>query len=261
MSEVNTLSLSIDPPACGTEFVDAARMEFQASLQLLAERAAYLTASDGCAIALEDDGALRYCASSGSSEREPGTKVSPSDLANRCLTVGQHIATADDKGFTLHVPVLHDGSYGFVELTSQFEFSEEAMASAERIADLVAVASRLRDAAENAQRLLTEAKAPEPEKPAPAGGTAGSKQQTLTEKASSFTEVHWDIHACAACGFPISPTRELCVDCERNPETSVTRPPVLSLEEEATWLGKHGYTIATILVTLLTAAVVLWLRR
>src|SRR5260370_21559173 len=59
-----------------------AALEFHASVQLLAERARFLTGATGVAIALDQDGPFFYCAAAGSIVSEiwataGGTKESP----------------------------------------------------------------------------------------------------------------------------------------------------------------------------------------
>ena len=69
-----------------------------------------------------------------------------------------------------------------------------------------------------------------------------------------------DVRTCTSCDFPVSETRTLCLDCEQNSTAAISRVLSGSLEEES-WIRKHGYTIASLVVTALTAAVICWLRR
>jgi hypothetical protein len=53
------------------------------------------------------------------------------------------------------------------------------------------------------------------------------------------------------------------VECEQKPGVR-TQPPAdlfASATKQERWLSAHGYTIASLLLTALTAAVILWLRR
>ncbi len=76
------------------------------------------------------------------------------------------------------------------------------------------------------------------------------------------------VHTCAGCGFPVSGRRTLCLDCEkhgddpRNDPTLAAHPPVemFATEKEERWISAHGYTIASLLVTALAAAIIFWLR-
>src|SRR5690349_17353998 len=75
MSRENS-ALVILPAEAGNSLLEAAEMEFQATLQLLADRACWVSGAGSGEIALEDGGELRYAAVSGDSEHEPGSKIS-----------------------------------------------------------------------------------------------------------------------------------------------------------------------------------------
>jgi hypothetical protein len=69
------------------------------------------------------------------------------------------------------------------------------------------------------------------------------------------------IHACSSCAFPISLSRTLCLDCEQHPPRAVpTTTALFTIEKQESWISAHGYTIASLLVTGLAAAIILWLR-
>jgi hypothetical protein len=77
-----------------------------------------------------------------------------------------------------------------------------------------------------------------------------------------------DVRTCTACGFPVSGIRKLCLDCERhqddpkNDSKADPKPPPLmfATEPQESWISTHGYTIASLLVTALAAAIIFWLR-
>jgi hypothetical protein len=136
-----------------------------------------------------------------------------------------------------------------------------------RIADLVAVTIEHRQAAERAEK--GEFGSEDLSLPLPALWHAPDFQSQpevsdnhrgVTAKASSATRAP-EIRSCAGCGFPVSTGRALCVECEQKPGSASAPPPLFTTEAEESWMSAHGYTIASIIVTVLTAAFILWLRR
>jgi hypothetical protein len=71
-----------------------------------------------------------------------------------------------------------------------------------------------------------------------------------------------NISACRSCGFPISVGRVLCVDCEqRTPHPNlVPSGQMFSQPQQESWLSSQGYTIASLAITALAAAIIYWLR-
>jgi hypothetical protein len=76
------------------------------------------------------------------------------------------------------------------------------------------------------------------------------------------------IKHCEACGFPVSPGRTLCVDCEAArfsgespaPLASSYAPAFLARFEnrkEQGWLAANIYTIGTVLIVALTVVLIL----
>ncbi|MBV9339647.1 MAG: hypothetical protein JO159_02000 [Acidobacteria bacterium] len=70
-----------------------------------------------------------------------------------------------------------------------------------------------------------------------------------------------DVRSCTSCGFPVSEIRALCLDCEQNAAGSGLAAPLVHSFAEESWIQTHGYTIASLLVTLVTSAIIWWLRR
>jgi hypothetical protein len=261
------------PADVTTSPLDAERLEFQASLQLLAGRACGISDALAGAIALNLNGVMSYCAVSGISDREPGTEIArDTEPFHKCL-VERHPVRVGPVGeppaFTIAVPVLRDGvAAGFIELTADREFSEETAQALCRIADLVAVTLEHREAAERAERLEFNDErldppipelwhAPEiPAEPEPAKAAV----VTETSKSSETTRT-LEVRTCAACGFPVSPGRVLCVECEHKRDTVHKPESLFTTEAEESWLSAHGYTIASLVVTAITAALIVWLRH
>ena len=257
-------ALVILPAEAGNSLLEAAEMEFQATLQLLADRACWVSGARSGEIVLEDEGELRCAAISGASEHEPGTKVNGrtqqfSEYPARQGIIRREVN--DENAFSLAAPVMQDRKVlGFISLTANHEFSEESETALSGIAELVAVAVQHRDAAERAGKL--EFRDDELELPshwwAPENIEPNRRVAETTKVGTSSPP---EVGTCAACGFPVSPGRSLCVECELKPEAAATTNNPFKSEPEESWLSAHGYTIASLVVTALTAAIILWLKR
>jgi hypothetical protein len=259
-------ALLILPAEAGNSLLQAAEMEFQATLQLLADRACWISGARSGEIAFENEGELRYAAVSGASEHEPGTAVAGDERQFSECVLRQRQSTVrrgmnNENTFRVAVPVIEDTkAIGFICLTSTSEFNKESETAISGIAALVAVARQHRDAAERAEKLEFRDKelelpsrwfAPEHSEP----------QRRVDEPQVTATSSTTLVGTCTACGFPVSPGRALCVDCERKPEATAAADHLFKSEPEESWLSTHGYTIASLVLTALTAAIILWLRH
>lgn len=259
----------------------SAALEFHASVQLLAERARFLTGATGVAIALDQDGQFVYCAAAGSMVPEIGATVDVTKHALGLPTMEPQTSAPGSTGGTVPppshqspfaVPVLRDDKVvGFFELIPGACALEVAnLETVSRLSALVSTAVAHRDAAEYTVSLIAEAGFQKPQPPTSptlwhAPEAAASEP---TPAASTQAPAPADVHTCAGCGFPVSGRRTLCLDCEkhgddpRNDPTLAAHPPVemFATEKEENWIGAHGYTIASLLVTALAAAIIFWLR-
>ena len=255
------------PPDLSEEvasFAAAARMEFQAALQLLAGRAAFVTAATGVAIALEDRGILTYQVATGNEVAEPETSVDVNDQnLQRCLRDRALVRISGNEfGFRLFAPVKrNDRAIGFMEVVSAYELSDGDENTVIRLADLACVALGHFIAAENAHAHFWE-KLQQPLAPkqwhAPEGPASEKSMRADTEPRPTSPEVH----LCGGCGFPVSPGRKLCVECERKPDTAIaTTAELFTAQAQPSWFAEHGYTVATVIVSALAAVLICWLRR
>jgi|SRR5690242_1632208 len=274
MSEIPSIlvpnpAADLQPAHCN--FADVARLEFQACLQLLAERACFLTAAEGCAIALkEEDGALRFCAVAGNSEHEPGSDV-PAEYKGgaQCLAALKPVIIQDSSiehsWSRTFIPILRDNdkAAGFVELITHFPLELSDNEELIRIASLISVAQDLCDAALTAgDRIAENGKTVS----LPPGMLWHAPEKYPSEKkseaASTTPSAATAIRTCTSCGFPVSHGRSLCVDCEQNPHaSSAASTQMFASEARQSWVSAHGYTLASILVTVITVVLILWLRR
>jgi len=248
----------------------SAALEFHASLQLLAERAAFLTGASGVAVALNQDGRFVYCAGLGSAVAEVGATadvtrypLNPATLAHRASDwTGE--ASAD--GSRVAVPVLRDEKVvGFFELVPGTVALEHAdMEAVTRLSAMVGTVLDHRDAAEHTESLIEEVKL---EPAVPAGPVLWHAPEAIAPEPApaerSQSTAPADVHACTACGFPVSGVRTLCVDCDKHGDETkrdLTPPAEMFATENESWISAHGYTIASLLVSVLAAAIVYWLR-
>lgn len=241
----------------------SARMEFQAALQLLAERAAFVTAATGVAIALENRGTLTYRAVTGSDVAEPETPVDMADEnIQRCLCdVASIQASLNEFGCRLFAPIKrNESATGFIEVVSAYELSHSDVDVIVRLADLACVALDHLDAAENADaRFWEKLQAPAAPKLWHAPERAVSKDVAREETARNRST---EVHLCGGCGFPVSPGRKLCVACEQKPDAAIAASTeIFALQPHSGWFAEHGYTVASLIVSALVAAVIFWLRR
>jgi hypothetical protein len=236
-------------------------MEFHASLQLLAERASFLTAATGVGIALPQGSYLVYCAASGSHVPLSGNEVGTGEPAiKNCIQNRRVVRVAAGSQFKLLVPIsTEEKAVGFFELVNKYEWTDQDADAVTRLADLAAVAFEHRVAAESAEAQPWQGLQ---EQLSPVAWHAPQKPD-LPVNESKTEPVHiTTVKMCAACGFPVSPGRNLCVECEQKSETSVPAPPELfSTQNQESWISEHGYTVASLIVSALAAAIILWLRR
>jgi hypothetical protein len=283
----------------------SASLEFHASVQLLAERARFLTGAEGVAVALEQDGQFVYCAATGGSAPETGTVADVTrHPLGECIKTGRAArllverisGEASAQVFHLAVPLLRDEKVvGFFELApGPYAFEDADIETVTRLATMASTALDHLDAAEHTENLIGESPiggsmigAAEPAKPAPAlrpvlwhapesSATKPAPAENLRSAAPA------NVHTCNLCGFPVSDGRTLCVECDahrddpnyarnfaRNSARMASPPPdpnplaelfAAQNQNQESWIEAHGYTIASVLVSALTVAIIYWLR-
>ena|SRR5438477_1979332 len=249
-----------------TGFVSLAILEFQATLQLLVERARFLTAASSVAVAIKEDGNFVYAAGTGDSAPEAGVAVDTSAPSiQRCLKHQlpvQTEASSAQPSASLIVPVLKDGKpCGFFELLGCSRFEQCDLEAVSRLAEMVNTAIEHRSAAVRVEsrefgqvsemspaRVPKLWHAPECAEPRPRG-----------ESSISINLPVVDVQNCASCGFPVSTGRKLCLDCEQKDAAHIPADP-LSTPVHESWIGAHGYTIASLLISALAISIILWFR-
>lgn len=241
----------------------SARVELYACLQLLADRARFITGATWAAIALHEDNDFVYCAAAGNS-----APVIGSTLDVKILRSEQALA---EDGKSLLVTVIRASkTAGFFQLVStDAEFSDHDLQSIIRLAEMVGTAIDCMEAeqqtlGEHSVQSMPMAVAPLPKPPipvlwhAPESVASGGSIEPAVAPAPAVS-----IYTCESCGFPVSRGRKVCVDCEEHGvpgADNAARIFAASKKEEESWIGAHGYTIASILVSALVFAIIYWLR-
>jgi hypothetical protein len=249
--------------------IQSAELEFQATVRLLAERARFLTAASGAAVALEEQGKQVYYAVSGDSVPPAGTTVDTNkEPIGQCIAQTKAVRSRTVGGtalFALAAPIITDEKViGLFELRGPSTFEDRDLESIVRLAEMVGTAIDHRRAAEQVDRKLfapfaeiahaailpshwhapetAKSETPQPE-PAPGPGVLTASVQK-----------------CASCGFPISQGRTLCVECDQKLGHAAPPTELFSTPEEESWISVHVYSIASVLITALAVAIIFWLR-
>ena len=264
----------VGPPAAALfpGLIQSAQLELQASLQLLVERARFLTGARGVAIALKEGEQFAYRASAGTMTAEGGNSADlDRELLRNCIAGAKPVRLSQEArdeaaSFYLAVPILQAKSFvGFFELTTRdAEFSHEDIDAVARLAVFAETALDHAFAAEETERRVfaPEIEFSEPVAPVPPTLWHAPEQVAVAAPADPAPAAPADIKLCASCNFPVSTGRNLCVDCERDPSAAATAaaPPMFAGEKQESWIEAHGYTVASILVSALAAAIIYWLR-
>lgn len=245
--------------ASGTsQFLLSARVELYACLQLLAERARFITGASWSAIALREGERFVYRTASGDGAPEIGTEVSKPHGESF-----QYSSTRQPFRKKLMIPVNRESEMeAFFQIVSNgHEFNDHDSESLARLADLASTAIDHMYAAEgsalvisseirNRHRVEAAVSWHAPEGIAPA----------LTNKEPELVSGPASVHLCQSCGFPVSPGRIVCMDCDQRAGSLASPPGLFSQPKSGNWITTHGYTIATLLITAVAAAVIYWLR-
>jgi hypothetical protein len=238
----------------GGSFLDSAKIELQACLQLLAERARFLAGASRAAIALIEQDRFLYRASNGESAPEIGKAAEVGELRSSIIEGQPAFGREEDlKEPFLLVPIRRNAqTAGFFKLWGK-DLGEPQLKSTERLAEMVATALDLLEAAEKCGEIVAETYA-RLEPPGTSAEPASS--------ASSLTSDEMAIHSCKSCGFPVSDRRSLCLDCEERAPSStpVAAGGLFDPPPEQSWLRTHLFAIASLLITALAAAAIYWLR-
>jgi putative methionine-R-sulfoxide reductase with GAF domain len=300
----------------GKSLAEMAQRDLNVALQLLAERAQYITGASGSAIALREGEELICRARAGPSAPEVGAQLQVSSgLTGESVRTREILrcndASTDPRvnrescralgiASVMVMPLLHEQEItGVFELLSDrtHAFEERDIVALQRLGEMIATAIDHADAVKRGIQEVSTPPAGEHENPAPepaappevtvppiAPVARDTAPSTLTNtKAHSSPSVPApvfqqapaeparpklsNVRMCQACGFPVSGSRTLCLDCEAaqssQPQASGPAPAFLAEIENAqqkNWLREHIYTIGIVLMALLTGLLLLWLH-
>ncbi len=267
--------------------------DLDAALQLLAERALYVTGSSGATIALLDGPEMVCRASAGPTAPEVGSqlqlqagltgesvrlkKVLQCDDAERDLRVNRESCRALGVQSVMVSPLLRDGEViGVFELLADrtHAFEDRDVTAVGRLTEVALTALEHADAAKRAFDEIASATEPEEKNAAPSPADAAKvdaanvSQIIQSAPTPVPSEVLAKIKPCEVCGFPVSEGRTLCVDCEqvRRSDSNSLPAPVADFlgalaptQRKESWFDRHMYTLGTIIMVALTA-LALWLK-
>jgi putative methionine-R-sulfoxide reductase with GAF domain len=310
-----TSSLPFPGEDGGKSLAEMAERDLNVALQLLAERAQYITGASGAAIALREGEELVCRARSGPSAPQLGTRLHMSSGLTGASVRAREILRCNDAATDPRVnqqscrilgiasvmvmPLLRDQEVsGVFELLSDrtHAFEERDIVALQRLGEMIGTAI---DHAEAGKRALKGISAPLPGPPeisAPSNQPPAEAQPSRVEAlavgketSSESAKIEADslpspqatdaekvrpklpnIGRCQACGFPVSGSRILCLDCEAA-QASREQAPGSRTEAPAfltgignpppeSWLREHMYTIGIVLMVVLTGVLLLWLR-
>lgn len=236
----------------GLSIVDSARRDLEATLQLLADRAQYITGASGAAIALRDGDKVLCRASSGSAAPDLGSCLDlSSGLSGECVRTRTALSCNDAAkdpradhescrrlgiASLAVMPVVRNGEViGIFEIFSgqANAFQERDLTALERLRDMVNIAldQASPEPANHSQFAVHGARV----KALAAAAGSGAAPITMDRGARAHLEhtgfitglpgtpekptkasTDFDrIKTCKRCGFPVSEARLLCVDCEQ----------------------------------------------
>lgn len=240
---------------------EMAQRDLNAALQLLTERAQYITGASGAAIALRHGGEMVCRACAGSSAPELGAHLQvDSGLSGESVRTRQILRCDDAENDTrvnrescralgissvMVMPLVRDNEVmGVFELFSERmnAFEERDIVALQRIAEMIQTAVEHAEAAGHAEtRIAAHEEVPiqvEVAKPVPRSGPEvneeeGGKPETRPEIPSPAVvaaPARLTVGSCSRCGFPVSEGRSLCVDCETAQGKEEKSPATVEVE-------------------------------
>jgi putative methionine-R-sulfoxide reductase with GAF domain len=275
-------------PARRESMADAAQRDLEAALQLLAERAQYLTGASGALIGLREGGEMVCRAGAGPAAAAVGVEIAASsgltaESIRTCQLVRCDHAEGDSRvnreschqlgvKSAMVMPLLREQEVvGVFELVADREsaFEERDVAALMRLAEMALTVLEHADAAQRALPEVSEAErdqglceklaSVEPAKPI----EKDQEISSITEEPLPLDSAEVaQIGNCESCGFPVSQGRTLCVDCEqagRSAERKANGDALAfsnlsAMGREETWFQAHSYTIGTLVIAALTIA-------
>jgi GAF domain-containing protein len=276
-------------PARGESIADAAQRDLEAALQLLAERAQYLTGASGASIGLREGGEMVCRAGAGSAAAEVGVEIETgSGLTAEGIRTRQLVRCDSVEGDSrvnreschelgvksvMVMPLLREQEVvGVFELVADREsaFEERDVAALMRLVEMALTVVEHADAAQRALPEISGAECDQGVQEETIAAIEPAKPIEKDQEISSTTEEPLplvsaevaQIGSCESCGFPVSQGRTLCVDCEQAGRSAERKSSgdasafshLSAMGREETWFQAHSYTLGALLVAALTIA-------
>jgi putative methionine-R-sulfoxide reductase with GAF domain len=250
----------------GRSLTEMAKLDLEATLQLLAERAQSITSASGAAIGLRQGEQMVCRASAGPAAPKLGARFEVSSgLSGECVRtrqtlhchdlatdprVNREICLALGIASALVIPLAREQEViGVFELLSgkPHAFAERDIAALERLGEMVQTALDHADAARRAEMVISLGEAglredayglpPVPNAPGSPLPKPAAIPTPDEERGNLETPPvdRGQIGECIACGFPVSGGRALCVDCE------ASRPGNMSLAPDPASARAPGF--------------------
>ncbi|MGA8152799.1 MAG: GAF domain-containing protein [Terriglobales bacterium] len=274
----------------------AAEGDLEATLQLLADRARYLTGASSVSIGLRSGAEVVCRASTGLAAPHLGSRLAvDSGLMGESLRL-RKILVCDDAGkdkreaginwrelgvkSVMVGPLIREGeAVGVFELLAgrPYAFGDQDVATLQRLSEMILTALEHLDAA---SRPLAQTSSPEPDtakkietavavSAAEPSTVSTSQEGTELQILPALNNEHsersnaFNVRRCQACGFPVSESRTLCLDCEEAQSDQQTPAFLghLSAAGEPKWLQAHLYTMGTLFIAALTVALLVFKLR
>ena len=260
-----------------------AKSDLEAALQLLADRAQYITGASGSAIALRENDKMVCRASVGSSAPAIGTllqmdsgltgesvrekKLMRCDDVETDVRVNRESCRALGIVSVVVLPLIKDEQViGLFELLSEkaYAFEERDINAVERLGEMIQTALEVEP---DTKPFRTENSPSHP---------MTNREKSVSDSQDSrpvipinpqiVAQLHATIGKCASCGFPVSEGRKYCLDCESSPRSDETSavsneaPDFLasySNQKQKNWFSRNIYWIGIVAMSLGTVALLL----
>jgi len=255
----------------GQSLAAMARQDLQLALQLLAERAQYITGASGAAIALREGDQMICIASAGPCAPEQGSELQiNTGLTAESVRTRQVLrcSNADNDPRVnrescralgiislMVVPLLREEDViGVFELLADraHAFEERDVIALRRLSEMILTAVEHAEAAEKATEVLRS------------GDDSPAETKPRFEMPDASPLMKTKVNTCSACGFPVSEGRTLCMDCDGAGRKSKQEeaPAFLSqlIVEEKSWWGSP-YGIGTLLLAGATLSFLVYYLR
>jgi len=271
-SENDAVATVLDREEAATPlpFSEVAERDLKVALQLLTERAMFLTGASGAAVVLREGKDFVCHASIGNSPHIAGESGAKSDLIDECLRTLQIVQGCNSSpdqhaSSSMVLPFVREGELvGLLELTAdRLAFDEQDIAAVSHLSELILTALEQADACKQAMTEIARS----PVDAEPLEPVLVAEQENIptaeveSEPPTPAEPMPLNVARCNACGFPISPGRSFCLDCEAagHITANMATPAFAALDGTPgeTWWQAHSYTVGTMLVALLTVVLLI----